>query len=322
MRIRYREINIGPGRLRVIQQANDIAERYSRMGLSLTLRQLYYQFVSLDLIPNRQQEYKRLGDIINDARYAGLFDWDLISDRTRNASGGDFGEDDDSHPETVINPRYFSVTQWVGQPHRVEVWVEKDALVDVIQRGAQGTRTVTFSCRGYTSSSEVWAAAQRIEAYYDDPAVEDVTIIHLGDHDPSGIDMTRDITDRLNEFLWGDGFNAVNVKRIALNMDQVLQYNPPPNPAKTTDSRYGRYIRSYGTESWELDALQPEVLMDLIGREVQQHIEPDLWEARRAMTARGQATLKAVRDNYDDIMAWLGENGKLPEVSADDAEDA
>ena len=312
MRRAYRSFNFKPATLAVIQQANDIARTYAAQGFSLTLRQLYYRFVAQDLIPNRQSEYKRLGSIINDARYAGLFDWNWITDRTRNASGGDSGYDPD-HPEEVIDPSYFHVTQWDGQPHRIEVWVEKDALVDVIQQGARGLRTVTFSCRGYTSSSEIHAAAQRIEGYLSTPSVEDVTILHLGDHDPSGIDMTRDITSRLKEFVRGDGYPSyrVNIKRIALNMDQIEQYEPPPNPAKETDSRFESYRLEHGDESWELDALEPRTLVDLIRSEIKPLIIPELWNERSAIAAKGQATLQAIRDNYSDLVQYLVDEGKL-----------
>jgi hypothetical protein len=315
-RIAYRDINFRPATLKTIEQANLIAETYAAQGLSLTLRQLYYQFVARDLIPNKQSEYKRLGSVI---RYAGLFDWNLISDRTRNAKGGDFGFDPE-HPEAVINPLYFSVTQWEGQPNRVEVWVEKDALIDVVEQAAGGLRATTFSCRGYTSVSEIWAAAQRIEGYLDDPDVERVTVIHLGDHDPSGIDMTRDIGQRVLEFIAGDGHRHydVEIERIALNMDQVLQYNPPPNPAKATDSRFEGYYREYGAESWELDALDPATLRDLIQGRIREVIDWDLWTQRQELTAKGRATLRAVRENYDEIIKYLDENGRLPEPEIED----
>lgn len=183
MRKRYRSINFRPASLQIIRQANEIAEENLAQGFSLTLRQLYYRFVAKDLIANKQTEYKRLGSIINDARYAGLFDWSYITDRTRNAQGGDFGYPPE-HPEEVIAPSVYSVTQWDGQRERVEVWVEKDALANVIETAAGGLRATTFSCRGYTSSSEIWAAAQRIEQLLRTSGVEHVTILHLGDMTP------------------------------------------------------------------------------------------------------------------------------------------
>jgi len=318
---RYRDQNFKPATLELIRQANEIASEYGSQGFSLTLRQLYYRFVARDLIENTMRSYKNLGNAINNARYAGLFDWSWITDRTRNATGGDSGYTP-GHPEEVINPQVYHVTQWEGQPQRVEVWVEKDALIDVVQRGAGGLRATTFSCRGYTSSSEIWAAAQRIEGYLDDPEVEHVTILHLGDHDPSGIDMTRDIGTRVLEFIEGDGhrYYDVEIKRIALNMDQIEQYDPPPNPAKETDSRFESYIQQYGEESWELDALEPNVLVSLIRDEIRPLIDSEKWDERRAIAAEGQATLEAVRDNYDDIIEFLRERGDIPEPVIEDDE--
>ncbi len=75
--------------------------------------------------------------------------------------------------------------------------------------------------------------------------------------------MTRDIQERLQMF----GAD-VYVKRVALTMNQIGTYNPPPNPAKITDSRASKYIDEYGNESWELDALEPQVITDLITNEV------------------------------------------------------
>lgn len=321
-KIAYRDpLKMMPSTLRTIAQANEIAAEYGRQGFSLTLRQLYYRFVARDLIPNTMRSYKNLGTAINTARYAGLFDWSWITDRTRNATGGDTGYTP-GHPEEVINPDVYHVTQWEGQTERVEVWVEKDALIDVVQRGAGGLRATTFSCRGYTSSSEIWAAAQRIEGYLDDPAVEHVTVLHLGDHDPSGIDMTRDIGARVKEFLSGDGYfeSDVDIKRIALNMDQIEQYQPPPNPAKETDSRFAGYTELYGDESWELDALEPNVLVSLIRGEIRPLIDEEKWDARRTIAAEGQATLKAVHDNYDEIIDRLREDGLLPDAVVEDDE--
>jgi hypothetical protein len=308
--IRYREINLRPAALAIVEQANQIARDYRAGGDSLTLRQLYYRFVAGGLIPNRDTEYKRLGSILNDARYAGLFDWSYITDRTRNIRGGDGA---DEEPSDVVSDLHFYAALWQGQKERVEVRVEKDALVDVVGRAANPLRTPYFSCRGYTSASEVWAAARRIEGYFDTDGVEHVTILHLGDHDPSGIDMTRDITERLELFLDGDGYDAgsLTVDRIALNRPQIDQYNPPPNPAKITDSRATGYIRVHGRSSWELDALEPRVLRDLITSRLSPLIDADLWSERAAFERDGNVTLKAFSNHYDRIHSFLVDEGLL-----------
>lgn len=119
-------------------------------------------------------------------------------------------------------------------------------------------------------------------------------IIHLGDHDPSGIDMTRDIQERLEMF-----GAAVKVKRVALTMNQVKTYNPPPNPAKITDSRCGKYIDQYGEESWELDALEPQMLVNLIRNEVTALRDDALYQAICEREAQEKEELQLLVDNYD-----------------------
>lgn len=317
-RIAYREVNFRPATLATIEQANAIARDYMAGGDSLTLRQLYYRFVAADLIPNKDTEYNRLGEILNDARYAGLFDWNYLTDRTRNVRGGDGA---DSDPKDVVQDLSFYAALWEGQANRVEVWVEKDALVDVVGRAANPLRTPFFSCRGYTSASEVWAAARRLEGYLDEDGVEQVVILHLGDHDPSGIDMTRDIRDRLTTFLDGDGYDSglLEVRRIALNMPQIDEYKPPPNPAKISDSRAGAYIARYGPSSWELDALEPTVLRNLITDTIAPLIDREMWKARAAFEADGQATLSAFSAHYDRLHDYLEAEGLL-EVEDPEAE--
>lgn len=272
-KINYVDKNFSRGSLAIIEQANKIIADYAAQGYDLTLRQLYYQFVSRDLIANKQTEYKRLGSIINDARLAGLIDWNTIVDRTRNMVANSHW----SGPKQIIEicAKQFQIDKWANQENRVEVWIEKDALVGVIENVCRRNDVGFFSCRGYTSQSEMWSASQRLLEYIE--AGQEVTIIHLGDHDPSGIDMTRDINDRLN--LFAENENAlVNVQRIALNMKQVKKYNPPPNPAKITDSRARGYMREYGGSSWELDALEPSVLEDLIDKTIANYKDADLWQ--------------------------------------------
>jgi hypothetical protein len=304
-RIEYVPKTFSPAHRAIIEQANAIVARYRAQGYDLTLRQLYYQFVSRDLIPNNMQSYKRLGSIINDARLAGEIDWNAIIDRTRNVrTRSHWGA-----PEEIVRSAADSYHKdmWKNQGSHIEVWIEKDALIGVIGGVCEELDLPHFSCRGYTSQSEVWAAARRMERSL--ASSKDIVIIHLGDHDPSGIDMTRDITDRLNLFVDGDGFDADNltVHRIALNSDQIDQYNPPPNPAKLTDSRAEGYIERFGDESWELDALEPSVIVDLIRETVEQYIERDIWEEDEAEIAKERATLTAISDRYTDVVEFLGQ---------------
>ncbi len=226
-RIQYREINFGPERMGIIKKVNALIEDYRAQGYNLTLRQLYYQFVARAWIANKQQEYKRLGDIVNDGRVAGLIDWYAIEDRTRNLSGNSHWND----PTQIIDAaaRSFQIDKWTNQFFRIEVWVEKDALEGVVGQAARALDINYFSCRGYTSQTSMWDAGQRLKGYVS--RGQTVVILHLGDHDPSGIDMSRDIQERLSLFM-GDKSWGLKFQRIALNEDQVRKYNPRQTPRK------------------------------------------------------------------------------------------
>jgi hypothetical protein len=174
----------------------------------------------------------------------------------------------------------YNVDLWDGQEQRVEVWIEKDALIGVIEGVCHTLDVPHFSCRGYVSQSEMWSAAQRITNRYHENDGQETVIIHLGDHDPSGIDMSRDIDDRLALFCTHEGCPAPEIIRVALNRDQVRQYRPPPNPAKLTDSRCEGYIAKHGKQSWELDALSPTVIAELIRSNVMTYVDKDKFRAR------------------------------------------
>lgn len=296
MKICYVPKKFSAGSQSIISQANQICAEYRQQGYDLTLRQLYYQFVARGYIPNRDTEYKRLGSIVNDARLAGLLDWNYIVDRTRFVRELAHW----SSPQSILTAvaSQYRTRRWADQPEMVEVWIEKDALVGVIEGVCNELDVPFFSCRGYTSQSELWGAAQRHLGYERDG--QKVTVVHLGDHDPSGIDMTRDIQDRLR--LFGA---RTKVVRIALSMEQVELYDPPPNPAKLTDSRAEGYIDAYGDQSWELDALSPDVLADLIRDEVGRHRDEGTWDESTAAMAADRERLGRVSERWPDVSDWL-----------------
>ena len=286
--IKYKDINFGAKRLALIQESNRIITDYTAQGFRLTLRQLYYRLVAAALIPNTPTSYDNLGSTINDARLAGLIDWSAIEDRTRELGANSHW----SKPADIIRSAKNSYLNdlWKDQPNRCEVRVEKDALEGVVASACRPLDVDYFSCRGYTSQTAMWEAGQRFLGYGN----QDVIIFHLGDHDPSGIDMTRDIKDRLELFTGG----SFDIRRLALNMDQVEQYGPPPNPAKVTDSRFRGYQAEHGDESWELDALEPAVLVELIQRNVRSVMDEELYEKARRRQERGREELAAIADRY------------------------
>jgi hypothetical protein len=303
MKVKIKYINKAFRRntLALIETANTIIEDYQARGYELTLRQLYYQLVARDLIPNDEKSYNKLGSTISNARNAGLVDWQAIVDRTRSRQGlpswnspGDIIE---------IASRSFRIDKWQNQDYRIFVWVEKEALAGVIQRACQSEdiQVDYISCRGYMSASTIWREAVNLIRVAKNKQYP--IVIHLGDHDPSGIDMTRDNIERLELYsglteMRTDGFR---LERIALNYDQVEQYNPPPNPTKLSDTRANEYVSKFGYESWELDALDPDILVNLIQDKINSYKNFNKWDEMIELENEHKEILKHIAENWESI---------------------
>ncbi len=325
--IAYRKHRFQGSASKVVEQANIIIADAENDGWhSMTLRQLYYQFVSRGFIPNTVKDYKRLGRIITDARYCGLVSWTAIEDAGRNS----YHFPENPTPEDVLRNIEYQLTidPWADQDSYVEVWVEKQALEATVARPCSLLNTPYMACKGYLSASEAWRASLRFQKAI--RRGKQPVLLHLGDHDPSGIDMTRDNGDRLQEFL----NMGVEVRRIALNMDQVEKYGPPPNPAKEDDSRFAGYSEQFGDESWELDALRQNTIGEIITENLQGFIDQTKWDAAMAeqdrlrkplaelvrqwtdvedLVTRTDRPLKRL-GQYDAVMDGEGYSDTLPEV--------
>lgn len=295
-KIRYVDKKFRRDSLELIDRINNVIYEYEKQGYTLTLRQCYYQLVARGIIPNNERSYKNTGNLINDARLAGMIDWYAIEDRTRNLKSL-------SHwykPQDIIiaGAEQYRKDLWENQYYYVEVWVEKEALANVVGRVSNELDVPYFCCRGYVSQSEMWSASQRFINKQDEED-KHVILIHLGDHDPSGIDMSRDIEERL--LLFGVDESRFTFKRIALNMEQIYTFNPPPNPAKLTDSRCYSYLANYGSESWELDALEPRVIHELITEAVTEYMDEELAEEIKDSVERERKVMRRVASDWDNV---------------------
>lgn len=256
------ELRLSKANRIMLERINTILEEYRNDGYVLTLRQLYYQLVSKDIIPNNDREYAKLSNILKKGRMAGIVDWSAIEDRVRVPKLPYWVRDVQHAIQDTIEQ--YRVNRMQGQQRNIEIWVEKDALSNVLFRVTSKYHIRLMVNRGYSSISAMYDAHRRLRS-------GDV-ILYFGDHDPSGKDMVRDIRERMEEF-----GREVDVRPVALTMEQIRRFNPPPNPAKITDPRAKWYIREYGRTRWELDALPPRELIRLAEEAVEELIDLDLY---------------------------------------------
>lgn len=296
----YKKQRFQPHVRALIDVCDKIVTSYVRRGFRLTVRQIYYQLVAkhphlIHKDPeqvNTKQSYDRIQSMLNNARLAGLIDWDAIEDRTRDVI-------ERSHWDGVkhmldSSQNWYHEDMWNEQPVLVIAFVEKEALAGIFQHIFKPWDVPVLPARGYPSSSILREIAKERMLGEERKIVG----MHFGDHDPSGVDMTRDLEQRLNMFCRGRV--ELDFRRLALTMDQVEDQNPPPNFAKESDARYKKYVETYGvTESWELDALSPEYLEGLVKDEIEPLIDWDAWnETKRRIEARRGVLIK-MRDDYD-----------------------
>jgi hypothetical protein len=291
----YKVIRFSDESLAMIQKMNEIVAGFMQKGFVLTVRQLYYQLVAQDLIPNSEKSYKRITNLVNDARTAGEMDWDAIEDRTR---AFDRRTRWNSGREILqASAEGFHMDMWENQPCRPFVVIEKEALVGVLTKICRSYDVPLLAARGYPSGTVLreFATEDILPNIFD----QRIVIIHLGDHDPSGLDMTRDLAERVAMFAEFDTHgHEVEVLRVALNMDQIKARKPPPNPAKSTDSRFSEYRRRYGDKSWELDALPPEYLVELVEANIQAQIDRHAWKTRRAHVESVRSQLAKIAESF------------------------
>ena len=282
MRIKFREVRLGKANKERLDIINKIIREYQDQGFVLTLRQLYYQLVSRDIIPNKVNEYAKLSTLLKEGRMGGIIDWAAIEDRLRKPSSPASWDTPQEAMDSLIYQ--YKLPRMKGQPNYIEVWVEKDALSGVLKRVTEKYHIPILVNRGYSSASAMFDAYNRfregMDAIEEDGGTPNVIILYLGDFDPSGMDMIRDVEARIREFSereYGDEF-PLRVIPVALTLEQIKQYNPPPNPAKQSDPRAKDFIEKYGATSWEVDALPPEVLNRLLTDTILDNIDLEKYE--------------------------------------------
>lgn len=171
----------------------EIVEDYREQGYRLTLRQLYYQLVTKNYIPNHDTAYKKISSLKDDLCYSGKLDWDCIEDRGRVPHIRYHVKDMNDAIQDTIDA--YCLTRQNAHKLCMELWSEKDAISGILKRVTEKYLVKLCINKGYTSSSAVYSSYKRFAKKINDG--EKVLILYFGDHDPSGLDMVRDIEDRL-----------------------------------------------------------------------------------------------------------------------------
>lgn len=273
----------------VVAEALDVFKQYDT---ALTLRQLYYRLVSRRLFENTVNNYKRLSRLMVRAREEGDVPVNCLEDRSRRILGrGDTGytsaKDFLKRRITSLKESYrdFRMPMWDDQPNYLLISLEKDALSRLVSDEANKYYIRTFPTRGYPSFTYV----RRMATYIRNRLKGKPTfVLYFGDLDPSGVDIERDLTERLQKY----GAGEFRVRRVALTRDQIIQYSLPPMPVKKRDARAPSFVASYGEETVELDALEPNVLKLLVHTSIMDHINMEAWQKKEYEIERLQEWIR------------------------------
>lgn len=298
MKIAYvPNLRLGGPNQSLLTAINDIIDVYHIQRYKLSLRQLFYQLVVREVIPNKQSEYSKLSTILTKGRMAGVVDWEAIEDRLREP----FRHGAWESPREIINAcaAQYRRDRMENQGVYLEVWVEKDALSAVLRRAVEPYGCRLMVNRGYSSTTAMHDAFKRFVEPWEQG--QTVKILYLGDHDPSGMDMVRDIKARVETFVRGstevnENRAPFKIERVALTMEQIREYSPPPNPAKIKDPRADAYIAKFGPVSWEVDALPPEILNELVEGGIRMMIDLSVYEATLTREAQERNRLRKIAE--------------------------
>lgn len=270
-----------------LDQILGIVDEYVAENMNLTLRQIYYQMVSRGHVENSEAGYQRVKGIVGKARYAGMMDWEVIVDRTRLPSIPSEWENPTALLETALNA--YRLPRLEGQEYYVEVITEKDALLTTIARVATKYHLPANVFRGYTSTTVMYEMSKRISEASAEG--KKPVLLYIGDHDPSGLDMLRDVEARQREFLRDVPLTVVHV---ALTMDQIKKLNPLPNKTKDGDVRSKEYIDQFGKVCWEADALPPKYLKDVLETTILKCIDVEKMDVIKQREESDKDTLRSL----------------------------
>lgn len=279
-----RKGSIGTTARAIREAVVELTGRYERM----TVRQVFYALEVAGTVEKTERGYRQVQTQLLEMRREGQLDWGFITDGTRwqrKPSTWDSAED---YIESVA--RHYRRDLWRGQDTRIEMWLEKDALADVVVDVTEKWDVSLMVSRGQSSATFLHSAAKTAEHAYELSGAE-TFVYTLYDFDAGGERAARTIARDLVEHAPGV---PIHVKRLAVTPSQITAWNLPMRPAKRSDPEAGKF----GEVAVELDAIPPDLLVGLVENAITSHIDARMWEIQQVIEREERAGLLAIRDSF------------------------
>ena len=269
--------------IQLLEQVKEIIESYD---FALTLRQIYYQLVAKQIIPNQQKYYMKLSRLCVIGRDEGILPEDAFADRLRQVD----------KPSSYLDLADFMATvkaayrkdKWQNQSSYLEIWTEKDALRSVLTEITYPYDVNLMVVRGQVSRTAIYESYERYSKKIEEG--NDCYLYYAGDFDPSGLSIYNSLEERIRNY--GIAGKYITFERIALTPEQIEDYDLPCDPGKQTDPNYKRFVSEYGDNVVELDSLPPEVLRETVKDCIEQHIDYDFFVQAQETEFKERARLQ------------------------------
>jgi hypothetical protein len=269
----------------IVEAIKAVFERYTP---PLTVRQVYYQLASSGLVQLSKSGYSTAQRLQLKLRELGVIPWGWYADRARERIRAHQWDDLSAYADAIGG---YRKDLWQAQPEHVEFWLEKDALRGFVADALERFGNPLCVVRGFSSGTFVHECAQVLNRIR-----KPKFIYYIGDHDPSGLSIEKNVMERLTEF--GSEFHF---KRIAIDLDDIKTYDLRPLTAKPSDSRYEKYVAKHGTTTVEVDALPPDVLRRRIEDAVNRHIDVEQWRRMQLVEKVEQERIVSIQERMRSL---------------------
>lgn len=298
----------------VLRDIEVVLEEY-RAYLPLTVRQVFYRLVGKGY-QKTENFYENVQDKCNRARRSGRIPFSSIRDDGVSRRGGEthgyYETPDDYYRTHDKLHNYYNRSWHEEQPAFISVLCEAAGMVPMLARVADRYRVPVASSSGFDSLTVKYdlysEAAERMEEFG-----QDTILLHLGDHDPSGVALHESMADDFDAFALDHSYDPlIDLRRVALTPEQIVGYGIEPDPegVKPSDSRSKSFIQRGLEPAAQLEAIPPDTLIALVRQEIERTLD---MEALRASQERERREREEVQTKLNGVNEVLREAFGLEE---------